>query len=44
MAQLLICSHGQVMFMNTLQDLFWIIGIIVGLLTIFEKMGKNEKK
>ena len=29
--------------MGTLQDLFWIIGIIVGLLTIFEKMNKSEK-
>ena len=30
--------------MNTLQELFWIIGIIVGLITVFEKLGGNEKK
>ena len=30
--------------MNTLQDLFWIIGIIVGLITIIEKVGGNGKK
>jgi len=30
--------------MNTLQDLFWIVGIIAGLITIFEKLGANEKK
>ena len=30
--------------MNTLQELFWIIRIIVGLITIIEKLGGNEKK
>jgi len=32
------------MFMSTLQELFWIIGIIVGLMTIVEKLGGNEKQ
>jgi len=30
--------------MDTLQALFWIIGIIVGLLKIIEKFGGDEKK
>ena len=30
--------------MSTLQELFWIIGIIAGLITIIEKLGGNGKK
>jgi len=30
--------------MDTLQELFWIIGIIVGLITIIEKLGGKGKK
>ena len=30
--------------MNNLQELFWIISIIVGLITIFDELVRNEKK
>jgi len=32
------------MFMETLQELFWIFGILVAILTIIEKLTDNEKK
>jgi len=31
------------MFMDTLQSLFWIVGIMVGFITIIERLTKDKK-